>query len=147
MNEKPHDVARNGDGEEHSEKKQSGRQFTFTLPPFHLPPFFPDHLRVHLPLPGFRVENRISSGWLLVACLVFDIADAYMALVVAGPVDLVRTLGGTLIALVVVDRLGVVYLWELVGIARVSSPVTVAPTLSVLVLYRMIRETRSSVEA
>lgn len=125
-NDEPEDRNRNGVG-----------RFTFRLPPIRLPPLFPDVIHLGLPVPGFRGGRRVSSAWVLVVCLGFDLFDAGLALTASGPVDVVRTVGGTAIAVVVADWVGLLYLWEVVAVLFGFATVTVVPTLGALVLYRV----------
>ena len=115
------------------------RGLTFRLPPLRLPPLFPDTLRIRLPAPGFRAGRELSTGWVLSVCLVFDLFDMALALTVSGPVDLVRTLGGALIAVIVAEAVGTLYLWEVLAVLAPVTHLTVAPTLTGVFLLRVFR--------
>lgn len=115
------------------------RGIRFRLPPIRLPPLFPEELQIRLPAPGFRGGRRVSTGWVLIVCLGFDLFDLGLALMVAGPVDLVRTLGGTLIAVIVAETVGTLYLWEVIAVLGGVSHLTVAPTLTGVFLLRILR--------
>lgn len=115
-------------------------RFSFSLPPIRLPPLFPDRLRITLPVPGFRGGRELSSGWAVVVVLGFDVLDAVLATAGAGPVHLVRTVGGTVIAMTVGSWLGLVYLWEPVAVLLGWTWLTAFPTLSVVLLWALYRE-------
>ncbi len=129
-------------GRKESEPATSDRgpQFSFSLPPITLPPLFPDHLEIRLPVPGFRYASRLSSGRVLLVVLVFDLLDATLALAggtaAVGPVDWVRTLGGFVLGLIVARGVGLFYAWEVLAVLAGVTWVTVAPSLSgVLLLW------------
>lgn len=129
---------RTDEGETRDESAPS-RGITFRLPPLRIPPLFPESLRLRLPVPGFRRSHRVGIGWVLLVCLGFDLFDAGLALSVSGPVDLVRTVGGFVIALIVADWIGLLYLWEVLAVLLGYSSLTVIPTLLGLVLLYVIR--------
>lgn len=116
------------------------RRFSMSLPPIRLPPLFPDRLRITLPIPGFRGGRELSSGWALIVVLGFDVLDAVLATAGTGPVHLVRTVGGTAIAVTVGSWLGLLYLWELVAVLVGPGWLTLFPTLSVVLLWALYRE-------
>lgn len=120
--------------------EERSRRISFHLPPIRLPPLFPDHLELRLPVPGFRYDHAVSTGWTLVVVLAFDVLDAVLALTVAGPVDLVRTVGGLAIGIVVARRIGGLYLWEVLAVLSGYGMVTAVPTLIVLTLVRLWRD-------
>lgn len=118
----------------------TGPRFSFSLPPITLPPLFPDHLEIRLPVPGFRYASRLSSVRVLAVVLVFDLLDAALALAggtaSVGLVDWVRTLGGVVLSLVVARGVGLLYAWEVLAVLRGLPVFTVAPSLSgVLLLW------------
>lgn len=135
---------------------RDSRGFTFRLPPITLPPLFPDRLEVQLPVPGYRYARAVSSGWMLVVLLLFDLMDALLALTTTpatigsvngmvgavGPIDavgLVRTLGGAVIAVSVARGVGLLYLWELLAVIGGYGALTAFPTLVVLGVLWMWR--------
>ena len=120
------------------------RRFSMSLPPIRLPPLFPDRLRITLPVPGFRGGRELSSGWALVVVLGFDALDAVLATAGAGPVHLVRTVGGTAIAVTVGSWLGLLYLWEPLAVLLGPNWLTAFPTLSVVLLWALYREENGS---
>ena len=118
------------------------RGFPFRLPPIRLPPLFPDRLRIVLPVPGYRHERSLSSGWILLVALLFDLLDAILALFTAGPVDLVRTVGGTFLSILVAGWAGAIYGWEVLAVAIGFPAFTAFPSLAVLVIVELLRARR-----
>lgn len=120
------------------------RRLSFSLPPISLPPLFPDRFTIRLPVPGFRSGRELSTGWTLLVVLGFDLFDAVLALTAAaplgGPVGLVRTAGGTLLAVTLASGVGLVYAWELVAVLGGIGAVTAVPTLSVCLLWTLSRK-------
>jgi len=110
------------------------RRLSFSLPPITLPPLFPDRLRVRLPVPGFRGGRELSSGWAVVVALGFDLADALLATTGSGPVHLVRSIGGAAIAVILGSWLGLAYVWEVAAVLGGLAPLTMVPSLSMLLL-------------
>ncbi len=113
------------------------RRFSMSLPPIRLPPLFPDRLRITLPVPGFRGGRELSSGWALIVVLGFDVLDAVLATAGAGPVHIVRTVGGTGIAVTAGSWLGLPYLWELGAVLLGWGWLTAFPSLSVVLLWAL----------
>lgn len=136
--------ARNsGDRTEPRSSRDGFSGFSFSLPPIRLPPLFPDSIEIHLPVPGFRYAARLSSGWVLLVALGFDVADALLAAATAGPVALLRTLGGALIAVTLARGFGLLYLWEVASVLLGYGSATVVPTLGVIVvLWLWLRSVR-----
>lgn len=124
------------------------RRLSFSLPPISLPPLFPDRFTIRLPVPGFRSGRELSTGWTLLVVLAFDLFDAVLALTVAGPISgpvggpigLVRTAGGTLLAVTLASGVGLVYAWEFAAVLGGVGAVTAVPTLSLCLLWMLYRE-------
>lgn len=133
-------------GPEQPSVDDSSRGITFRLPPIQLPPLFPDQLRIVLPLPGYRHGRSLSAGWVLVVALVFDALDATLALTATGPVDLVRTGGGTVLAVLATGWMGGLYVVELIAVILGVPAVTAFPSLAVLAFVRMGVERRRQPE-
>lgn len=131
-------------GDTASERRDRG--ISFRLPPIRLPPMFPDRLQVVLPVPGYRHERSLSAGWVLLVSLLFDALDALLALTVSGPVDLARTGGGTMLALLMGGGFGVLYAWEVLAVLVGFPVATAAPSLVVLAASRMVWGKRSQPE-
>lgn len=120
---------------------------SFRLPPFRLPEFFPPDYQIRLPVPGLRPTHRIDARTLLVACLVFDVVDAALALTVGAPlVGVVRSTGGLILAGVFADVLGLLYGWELLAVLLGVPELTVVPTLTILLLVHARNSGTSSRE-
>jgi hypothetical protein len=102
------------------------------LPPFRLPPLFPDDFEFSLPIPE-RVRTG-RRGPLLAAAL-FDTLDAALTTIPAA--DLPRTVAGTVLAALLAGVPGVLYTCEVVAAAAGAGALTVAPTLLVLVALRL----------
>ncbi|MFB6266784.1 MAG: hypothetical protein ABEI31_03915, partial [Halodesulfurarchaeum sp.] len=124
------------DKEEKEDKEESGRSFTFRLPPIRLPSLVPGDLELYLPVPRYRREWSGSAPWVLLVAFGFDVFDAALALSIggAGPVGLARVLGGLVLSLVVAGRLGTVYLWEVIPVIAGVPWLGVMPTLTAVVI-------------
>lgn len=135
MPEEPGETGEDADRDQIVDDETStGRSgISFSLPPITLPPLFPDHMEIRLPVPGFRYATRLSSGWVLLVALGFDVADALFVSATTGWVALLRTLGGLLIAVSLARGVGLLYLWEVLAVLLGYASVTVAPTLGAIV--------------
>lgn len=115
--------------------------FSFELPPIRLPPLFPADVRVLWPGGGDRPRSRVGVRTVALACLAFDVLDALLALTVdAALVTAARTVGGALLAGVLFGPFGVAYVWEPTAALLGVGELTVVPTLSLLLLARVLRE-------
>ncbi len=114
--------------------------FSLKLPPVRLPSLFPENFRVLWPAPGDGPDSRPSPWTIFAALLLFDVADAALALFVgSAAVTAVRVVGGALVAAVAFGTLGTVYVWEAVAALAGFGDFTVVPTLTVLALLRLLR--------
>lgn len=127
-------MASQGDDESDS------RGFSFRLPAFELPDFFPPDFDLRLPVPGARPGRRVDARTVFAVCVAFDVLDAVLALAVtAPPVAGARTLGGLLLAASATHSLGLAYGWELLAVALGYPPLTAFPTLTALLVIRASR--------
>lgn len=124
------------DGSDDGERERDGGGgLGFSLPPVRLPPLFPEDLRVVFLLPGRPGGVAVSRRGLLAAAAVFDLVDAALALSVGTPVVAWgRTVAGALLASLFVGGYGALAVWEVAAVAAGYPALTVAPTLSALVL-------------
>lgn len=134
-----------GTGNEEADRSGSGH-LPFSLPPIKLPPLFPETLEIRLPVPGYRTARTVSVGWTLVTILGFDVADALLAVSATGPVGLVRSIGGLLLAGMIAGPAGAIYLWEVLAVVVGAGTFTAFPTLLVVGILGMIRENRAQAE-
>jgi hypothetical protein len=116
----------------------------FSLPPISLPEMhLPERIRLVVPIPDppekVSRPTRVRASWVLLAVTLADVLDA-LVVAWAGPTALVwvRAALGTLAAVVLVGGPGLLYAWELLVILGGFGLVSVAPTLTVLVLARML---------
>lgn len=121
--------------------------FDFSLPPISLPEVrFPERIRLVLSAPSAPETThrpiRVRASWVLLAVVLVDALDA-LAVVLAGPTTLpwVRAAVGLLLAVVVAGLPGLLYAWELLAILGGVGVLSVAPTLTALVLLRLLRST------
>jgi hypothetical protein len=112
----------------------------FSLPPIKLPEMtFPERIRLVFPVPDppekVSKPTRVRVSWVLLAVVVADALDAF-AVVLAGPTALpwTRAAAGTLASLLLVGGPGLLYAWELLAIFGGVGWLSVAPTLTLLVL-------------
>jgi hypothetical protein len=118
--------------------------FSLQLPPLDLPPLFPEDFRILWPGGGDRPGGRVSLRIVVVAVVAFDLLDAFLAVTVdptanAAVVTAARTVGGALLAATMFGPLGLPYLWEPVAALLGFGQLTAVPTLSVLLLARVLR--------
>jgi hypothetical protein len=121
-----------------------GEGFSFSLPPIKLPEMkFPERIRLAFPVPDppekVPKPTRVRVSWVLVAVLVADTLDA-LAVALVGPTTLpwARAAVGTLASILLAGPLGLLYPWELVAILNGFGWLSVAPTLTLLVLARVV---------
>jgi hypothetical protein len=118
--------------------------FSLSLPPLNLPPLFPEDFRILWPGGGDRPRGRVSLRTVAVAVLAFDLLDAFLALSVgaagdAALVTAVRTVGGSVLAVTLLGPVGALYVWEPMASLLGFGALTALPTLSVLLLARLLR--------
>lgn len=118
--------------------------FSFSLPPILLPDVqLPERIRLTFPIPDppekVSRPTRIKASWVLLAVALADALDAF-AVIWAGPVTLpwVRAAIGLLLAIVFVGGPGLLYAWELFAILGGIGWLSVAPTLTALILGRIL---------
>lgn len=134
------DGANADDNRTDSDRDQSDAGFSFSLPPIRLPPLFPKDFRVLWPV-GDTPPHRVSKRTAAAALVAFDVADGALALTVDSvAVTAARTVGGSLIAAGTFGLLGVPYALEAVAALAGYGWLTVAPTLTLLLLVRGVRE-------
>lgn len=118
--------------------------FSFSLPPILLPDVrLPERIRLVFPVPDppekVSPTTRVRVSWVLLAVVLADALDAF-AVVWAGPETLtwVRAALGMVAAIVLVSGPGLLYSWELLAILGGFGWFSVAPTLTAMVLARII---------
>jgi hypothetical protein len=118
--------------------------FSFSLPPILLPDVqLPERIRLAFPTPDppekVLKPTRVRVSWVLFGVVLADALDAF-AVVWAGPATLpwVRAALGVVLAVVLAGGLGLLYAWELFAILGGVGWLSVAPTLTALVLGRML---------
>ena len=118
--------------------------FGFSLPPISLPDVqLPERIRLVFPVPDppekVSPPARVKVSWVLVVVVLLDALDAF-AVLWAGPETLpwVRAVLGGVLAIVFVSGPGLLYSWELVAILGGFGWLSVAPTLTALVLARIV---------
>lgn len=115
-------------------------RLSLRLPPFRLPEFFPPDFELHLPIPGAPSGRRVSARTVLVACLLFDLFDAILALTVGHPlVGGVRAFGGLALAGTVANVAGLAYGWELLAGLLGAPELTAFPSLTTLLVLQARR--------
>lgn len=116
------------------------RGFSFSLPPIRLPPMFPERFRVLWPGGGDGPTTRASRLTAAVALVAFDIVDAVLALGVDAPaVAAARVVAGALVAASAFGLPGLLYAGEGVALLAGVGDLTVVPTLTVLLVVRLVR--------
>lgn len=114
--------------------------FSFSLPPIRLPPMFPDRFRVLWPGGGDGPSPRASRFSAAFALVAFDLVDAALALGVDVPaVAAARVVAGGLIAAGVFGLPGLLYAAEGAVLLAGVPELTVFPTLTVLLVVRLVR--------
>ncbi|WP_137284728.1 hypothetical protein [Halorussus salinisoli] len=118
--------------------------FRFSLPPISLPEMqLPERIRLVFPVPDppekVSRPTRVKVSWVLLVVVLVDVADA-LAVGLGGPATLpwVRAAVGVLLSAVLVGGPGLLYAWELLAILGGFGTLSVAPTLTVLVLARIV---------
>jgi hypothetical protein len=117
--------------------------FSFSLPPIKLPEMrLPERIRLVFSVPNHPEDvsrpTRVSVSRVLLAVLVADALDAF-AVALVGPDTLpwTRAAVGTLASILLVGPLGLLYPWELLAILGGVGWLSVAPSLTLLVLARI----------
>lgn len=134
------DAGRVGDREPDAERTG----FSFSLPPITLPEMrLPERIRLVFPIPDLpervRMPVRIEASWVLLAVVLADALDA-LAVAWAGPETLAwaRAAVGLLLSVVLVGGPGLLYAWELLAVLGGVGVLSLAPTLTALVLARLV---------
>jgi hypothetical protein len=116
------------------------RGFSFSLPPLRLPPMFPDRFRVLWPGGGDGPSTRASRLTAAAALVAFDLVDAALALAVDAPVvAAARVVAGALVAAGAFGLPGLLYAAEGAAVLGGFPALTVFPTLTLLLLARLVR--------
>jgi len=116
------------------------RGFSFSLPPIRLPPMFPDRFRVLWPGGGEGPSARPSRLTAAAALVAFDIVDAVLALAVDVPaVAAARVVAGALVAAGAFGLPGLLYAAEGAAVLGGLAELTVFPTLTLLLVVRLVR--------
>lgn len=116
----------------------------FALPPISLPEIrFPERIRLAFPVPEppekVSRPTRVRVSGVLLAVVLVDALDA-LAVAWAGPAAYawVRAALGILLAVTLVGGPGLLYAWELLAILGGFGGLSLAPTLTALVLGRIL---------
>lgn len=116
----------------------------FSLPPILLPEVeFPERIRLAFPVPEppEKVSRsvRVEASWVLLAVILVDVLDA-LAVVLVGPTAFpwARAVVGVGVAVVLVGGPGLLYSWELLAIFGGFGTLSVAPTLTALMLASLL---------
>lgn len=131
-------------GERNPHDQDEATGFSFSLPPILLPDVrLPERIRLAFPTPDppekVSPPTRVRVSWVLVVVAFADALDAF-AVIWAGPATLpwVRASLGLLLAIVFVGGPGLLYAWELFAILGGVGWLSVAPTLTALILGRIL---------
>ncbi|MFC7082385.1 hypothetical protein [Halorussus caseinilyticus] len=123
---------------------RDGGGLDLSLPPILLPDVrLPERIRLVFPVPDppekVSRPTRIRVSWVIVAVALADALDA-LTVAFAGPKTLawVRAVAGVLLSVVLVGGPGLLYAWELLAILGGVGVLSVAPTLTLLVLARIL---------
>ncbi|WP_135853749.1 hypothetical protein [Halorussus salinus] len=118
--------------------------FRFSLPPVVLPEMrLPERIRLVFPIPDppekVSRPTKVRVSWVLLAVVLADALDAAVVLA-AGPETLTwaRAAVGLVAAAFLVGGPGLLYAWELLAVLGGLGWLSVAPTLTVLVLARIV---------
>ncbi|NEU55709.1 hypothetical protein [Halorussus sp. MSC15.2] len=138
------DAGRTQPRERGPRERDEETDFSLSLPPMSLPEMrLPERIRLVFPVPDppekVSRPTRVEVSWVLLAVVLADTLDA-LAVVWAGPATLpwVRAAVGLLLSLVLVGGAGLVYAWELLAILGGFGALSLAPTLTALVLARIV---------
>lgn len=113
--------------------------FSLSLPPFSLPPLFPEDFRIVWPV-GDRPRGRVSRRTVAAVLACFDAVDAVLAATTdSAALAAVRVVGGALVAATTFGTLGVVYVWEAAAVLAGFGELTAVPTLTALLVARLLR--------
>lgn len=112
------------------------RRFTFRLPPFRLPSFFPADFELVFPVPGRSRRRPVGARWVVVFAVVVDVLDAVLATTVGGPILVARSFAVFALAVAVARTVGLVAVWELVATLVGAASITAFPSVTVLLLVR-----------
>lgn len=127
--------AQSSTGVDHSTTEDDSR-FTFRLPPFRLPSFFPADFELVFPVPG-RIRRRpVGARWAVVFAVVVDVLDAVLATTLAGPALVARSFAVFAIAVAMARVAGLVAVWELVAALMGAASITAFPSVTALLLVR-----------
>ena len=133
--------SRSGDGDA---GESSG--LSLSLPPITLPEVrLPERVRLAFPVPEppekVSTPIRVDASWGLVAVAVADALDA-VAVAWAGPEALAwaRAAAGVALGVALVGAPGLLYVWELLAILGGIGWLALAPTLTALVLVRLVAD-------
>lgn len=125
-------------------QQDDGGGLGFSLPPISLPEVrFPERIRLVFPIPEppekVSKPTRVRVSRVLLAVVLVDALDA-LAVALVGPAALpwARTTLGTLLSILLAGPLGLLYPWELMATLGGYGWFTLAPTLTLLVLARMV---------
>ncbi|MFB6132532.1 MAG: hypothetical protein ABEJ44_03910 [Halanaeroarchaeum sp.] len=112
------------------------RRFSFRLPPFRLPAFFPADFELVLPAPGQSRRRPVGARWVVAFALLVDVVDAMLAATVGGPALVARSFAVFGLAIAIARTVGLVTVWELVATLIGAATVTAFPSVTVLLLVR-----------
>ncbi len=120
------------------------RGFSFSLPPMVLPEMkFPERIRLAFPIPDppekVSRPTKVRLSWVLLPVVLADALDAAVVLA-ASPETLAwtRAVVGLVAAVLLVGGPGLLYAWELLAVLGGLGGLSVAPTLTVLVVARAL---------
>ncbi|WP_132057954.1 hypothetical protein [Halorussus amylolyticus] len=118
--------------------------FSFSLPPMSLPDVrLPDRIRLVFPFPDppekVARRTRVRASRVLLVVALADALD-FAAILWAGPSGLpwIRAALGTLLSVTLVGLPGLLYAWELLAVFLGFGWLTVAPTLLLLTVARLV---------
>jgi len=119
---------------------RDGSGFSFSLPPIRLPPMFPERFRVLWPGGGGGPSTRASRLTATAALVAFDVFDAVLALIVDAPaVAGARVVAGALVSAGAFGLPGLLYAAEGAMLLGGVPEWTVFPTLTLLLVVRLVR--------
>ncbi|WP_435176216.1 hypothetical protein [Halorussus sp. AFM4] len=135
---------RTGPRERDPADRDDASGFSFALPPISLPEMrLPERVRLVFPIPEppekVSRPTRVRVTWVLLVVVLVDALDA-LAVLWAGPETLAwtRAAVGTLVGVVLVGGPGLLYAWELLAALGGFGGLSLAPTLTALVLARLV---------
>lgn len=122
--------------------REEDEGFSLSLPPISLPEVrLPERIRLVFPVPDPPERarpRRVRTSWVLAAVALADALDA-AAVLLGGPETLpwARAVLGTLLAILFAGVPGLLYAWELFAILGGVGWLSLAPTVTLLVLARL----------